>query len=282
MNKNDLNNLNVLGDSDDEKMWKNFIYFSSKINWSPKADKDLLKNRYTCYPIDLLKKILNEICEKEYEIPKKDSLVEFAICLKLGLNPLDWQEVLRDKYKKGLLSRELYNFTMPYFKSEIIELYSDMISDAVKQYIEVYENVQLLGPFEKNQNINLKLEKNKEKFACFLNTSDGSGSHWVALYIDINQNTIEYFDSMGFEPNNQMKKDIDKILKTIRKEFPNLTFFCHFGNELCQTSGADCGIYCTHFLIYKIMNKGSIYDFIETELTPKAISSLKKVYWNII
>jgi hypothetical protein len=365
-----------------------FIQICFNINWSLKSNKELLKVRFTCFPLDLLKKIIKSINEKEKEnldnkkldnvlnnilekshnstitfittnpifinnayiqiqqnlnpqptnlintnelqknqpfnliksrmnqsndILNNDKIIinnkdineltfdemelleidfgewiwEFKICTKLGFNPIYWGDKLLDIYKKALLSEQLHEYLMPTLPRNILELYSNMISDVIDCYISKFVKVQRIGPYDKDSKIDFKIEENKSEFACILNTGGGNGSHWTSLYIKINQNekengnTIEYFDSLGMEPNPLLKKIIDNILLNIRKKFPTLSKKCCFGNELVQISGLDCGVYCTHFIIYK-MNNGSIYDFIETDLSPQKISSYKTIYWNYL
>ena len=50
-----------------------------------------------------------------------------------------------------------------------------------------------------------------------LDTHDLNGSHWVALYIDNNSKTIEYFDSVGNPPNKYISRFIKMINLKLNK-----------------------------------------------------------------
>jgi hypothetical protein len=43
--------------------------------------------------------------------------------------------------------------------------------------------------------------------------SDFYGSHWVVLYIDIQQNEINYYDSLGGMPNSALKDSFSRIIE---------------------------------------------------------------------
>jgi len=80
------------------------------------------------------------------------------------------------------------------------------------------------------------------------------GSHWLAVFIDNNQRTIEYFDSLGKLPNKYIKKFLDKF-----KGY-SATY-----NRIEHQRGSNaCGVYACYFIIQKL--KGKTFNEINARL----------------
>ena len=77
-----------------------------------------------------------------------------------------------------------------------------------------------------------------------------SGSHWVATYVK--DNVINYFDSFGMPPFQEMVNNAKK---------KNLTLL-HQNNQIQNIQTTTCGYFCLYFL--NEMNKGkSYYDLLK-------------------
>ena len=100
------------------------------------------------------------------------------------------------------------------------------INDVISQYHTLYDDFIFLGavPLDfddipvlgiKNINFDNLIKEGKTKFGLVINQDEHwkSGSHWVGLYIDFNQNGIYYFDSVASPPLKLTKKFITKIAK---------------------------------------------------------------------
>jgi hypothetical protein len=90
--------------------------------------------------------------------------------------------------------------------------------------------------------------KNKySKVAIVFNndTHNQAGSHWLAVFIDNKQRTIEYFDSLGKMPNKYIKGFLDKF-----KGYPII-----YNKIVHQTKGSQCGLYACYFIIQKLKGK---------------------------
>ena len=102
-------------------------------------------------------------------------------------------------------------------------LTTDEINEVMKQYEKTYENFEFLGPspidydthkaygecvWEELCEFNLRdnLKEGKTKVGIIFNTDphNKSGTHWIALFIDIKNSFIAYFDSNG----NKVPKEI--------------------------------------------------------------------------
>ena len=179
----------------------------------------------------------------------------------------------------------------------------------LKQYEKVYDNFIFFGPIPgdtldcfKNKNwcktttdpflkefkkIDFKnLKKNgKTKIGISINLDDhdGPGTHWVAMFIDLEINTIEYFDSYGLDKiacnSNKftIKFETPKKIKGLIEHFSekyNLT--SKINRYRHQYSDSQCGIYSIYFIVERLAGKSF------EEITEKCIPDSKmKKYRNI-
>ena len=77
-----------------------------------------------------------------------------------------------------------------------------------------------------------------------LDDSNNDGSHWVALYVD-NENNATYFDSYGRPPLPHCKDILNILSKLSQKQWKYNDL--QYQNELSNV----CGYYCTLFLILR-------------------------------
>jgi hypothetical protein len=100
------------------------------------------------------------------------------------------------------------------------------IYDVISQYQYKYTDFVFLGAlpadFEElpilgisNLNFNDFEKEGKTKLGMVINLDDsrGNGSHWVALFVNLKEGLIYYFDSVGTKPYERTKKFINKIVK---------------------------------------------------------------------
>jgi hypothetical protein len=111
------------------------------------------------------------------------------------------------------------------------------INDVLGQYQNVHKDFIFLGavPYDfedlpvlgiSNIKFQELQQNNKHKIGMVINLDNHnqSGSHWVALYADLNKNQIYFFDSLGKPPGNRIKKFINRIAKYLYKK--------NFGSKL--------------------------------------------------
>ena len=129
----------------------------------------------------------------------------------------------------------------------------------MKQYESKYSDLKFFGavPNEfddqaflgiKNTNFNELLESGKKRIGYVFNLDEHwkSGSHWVAMYCDLDKNQIYYFDSYGKRP--------DKRIRTLAKRighhaeiYPTLEYFPDRPTEVKNA-------YCSSYKIRKEFN----------------------------
>jgi hypothetical protein len=107
--------------------------------------------------------------------------------------------------------------------------------------------------------------QNKYKLGTIFNTdtSNGGGQHWNALYFDLNNGEINFFDSVGVEPSANVKKFIDKLqsyftLKNIKSKYK-------YNNIQHQFKNSECGVYSMNFIIRRL--NGETFENITNNIT---------------
>ena len=84
-----------------------------------------------------------------------------------------------------------------------------------------------------------------------LHKSHQRGSHFVCYYNDVSKDFINYYDSYGLMPSNEIQNALRKTGKKII-----------YSSHLIQNNTSNrCGFYCFAFIEY-LENGGSMFDFI--------------------
>ncbi len=188
-----------------------------------------------------------------------------------------WLNVLSDKNLKYKVETLLYAPTKPveWKMKPNTWLSNHDILGVMKQYEEAYPKYRFIGPspvdFDKmpqfgyhdfckrdayisNSNcvcgelcefdINYYKNNNIDNIGiCFnLDKHTEGGSHWVSVFIDLKDNFLFYFDSLGDE----MPKEIETLIKKIQKQ-GNMTI--HINELEHQKEDSECGMYTLMFLV---------------------------------
>jgi hypothetical protein len=176
------------------------------------------------------------------------------------------------------------------------------INDVVTQYQEKYKDFLFLGALPADfQEIGVlgindldfkdveKEGKHKIGIVINLDLHTQGGSHWVALFTDLQKGQIYYFDSFAKKPSKRTKKFINKIvkylykknynkdininslIKTIKssnenKDLTNLKKFDIRHNTIQhQFSNSECGVYSINFIVRLV--GGENFDEITQNIT---------------
>jgi hypothetical protein len=196
------------------------------------------------------------------------------------------------------------------------------INEVVSQYEEKYDDFVFLGavpndfeelPILGLSNINfdefLKNKKTKLGMVINLDTHNQSGSHWVALYTDLLNNKIYYFDSVGKKPGKRVKKfnnrilkymynkknnkdiNIDEIIGLLNKTDKNVStkyykmlnnklkdFDIRYNNIQHQQNNSECGVYSINFIL-RIVKGESFDDITKNITTDDEVNKCRKIYF---
>jgi hypothetical protein len=212
---------------------------------------------------------------------------------------LDIVQQLEDKIKKDILEN---TFRPEGPEQKYTWLSTSDINDVVTQYQEKYKDFLFLGAlpadFQEIKFLGIndldfadieKEGKHKIGMVINLDVHTQGGSHWVALYTDLQKGQIYYFDSFAKKPSKRTKKFINKILKylykknynkdininslieTIKssnenKDLKNLKKFdIRYNNIQHQFNNSECGVYSINFIVRLV--GGENFDEITQNIT---------------
>lgn len=100
-----------------------------------------------------------------------------------------------------------------------------------------------------------------------------SGSHWVALYIDVDKCAAYFSDSVGKPP----KPNIESLINRFRQHCKgNITY--KYNTTRYQKDDTECGVYSINFIVRLL--KGDKYeDIIQTAPAFEQINSCRNIYF---
>jgi len=189
------------------------------------------------------------------------------------------------------------------------------IFNVLSQYETKYKDFKLMGPTTIDFDTRLKERGNKcveeeickfdlkhdinngfKKFACVVNLDKHwqGGSHWVSLFVDINNQIIFYFDSAG---TNSTPKEIIDLVNRITEQGKHLDHPVDFkfytnGKLYHQTGNTECGMYSIFFIITMLTGKTPFHKnhilsiqerldlFLKKRIPDEVIFDYRDLYFN--
>ena len=181
-------------------------------------------------------------------------------------------------------------------KNEREWLDSNNIIDVMGQYEQQFNNFVFLGPVpidfdlkskkgnclvDKLCKINIKmfLKNKKTQLGIIFNLDphDKPGSHWTALFLDINRKGIYYFDSYGYKPEVEIKLLIEKLKNQLKDFGINVNY--EYNNIRHQYKNSECGMYCLHFIITMLTTNKNFKTFYKKILKDDDIFKYRNKYF---
>ena len=195
------------------------------------------------------------------------------------------------KINNGEISGSVFKPIAPEGKYEWLS--TTNINQVLEQYTNKHPDFEFYGalPYDFDildeleiNNINFKdlANKNKTKMGIVLNLDnhDENGSHWVAIYSELDKNRIYYFDSFGKKPGKRIRNFSNKLLKFMHSNNTNGNFNTkdflkkyksshmydiRYNKTQHQFKNSECGVYSMNFLI-RLLN-GEDFDSIVDNIT---------------
>lgn len=201
---------------------------------------------------DLLSNRLNELCSND-----------------MCWTDLDFINSISDKnLKESIL---YFTFKPKNTKNKTSWLNTYNINEIIEQYQDLYKHIfKFLGAqpsdFSKIIKINWKELQKSPTLGIIFNTDTHLqiGKHWVAVFINNINKTVDYFDSLGKNPN--------KHICGFLKHFKMYSF--NINKKEYQKNNFACGIYACYFIIQRL--KGLTFDEINIKLDDKIISKFRQ------
>ena len=169
-----------------------------------------------------------------------------------------------------------FKFIGPTFIDFDAKLYDDKCveNDLCKFHIDTYQ----------------KTEQTKIGIIFNLDKHNQSGSHWVSLFIDLENEFIFYFNSTGEETPPEIKAFINRVITQSREQGIKLNY--KFNDLEHQLEDTECGIYSLFFIISMLtdtvggdVNKplsqvnDKIRLFTKTRIPDKDMENLRDKYY---
>tara|TARA_Y100000996_G_scaffold343772_1_gene281422 strand:- start:685 stop:1590 length:906 start_codon:yes stop_codon:yes gene_type:complete len=267
-------------------------------------------NRYSCYN-DKELTILKDMWNKKHpdvRIAINDPK-EIWSQLKEKLGNVCNSEIcwMRQQFAKNNLDSSIFTHifapTAPktWHKNPNEWLNSSDITQTMRQWEHIYPTFEFIGPspidfdakdendsqqciWNKLCNFSLhnQLKRRKLKTGMIFNLDPHykTGSHWVALFLDIKKNSLFYFDSNGDKIPKQIKILVDRIIEQGKKLNMSIKFDQNHPVEH-QKGNTECGIYCLYTIIQLLTGKRNIEYFMTGRIPDSDMFALRNEYFNI-
>ena len=284
----------------------------NKINFKPDnliCSPTKGEKKYSCFNSRDLKKL-----KESWNIRHNDDVIRFDepkeiwLSLKEKLHNVCKKEScwLRQNFVKSELGRQLLSSFAPekpksWKKKPYEWLSTTDIQKVMKQYEDAYDDFEFIGPspIDYNTNINntcvwpelcnFNLEEKmlngiKNIGIIFnLDKHNEPGSHWVAVFISLDEKKIYYFDS-----NKVYKKEIPKqifeLVDSLNNDSLNnfnFKFDFEYNNKMeHQKQNTECGIYCIYFLTQLITKQKKWSDFMSERIPDNEMKKLRNILYN--
>jgi hypothetical protein len=245
---------------------------------------------HTCYSKDQLIKIALSLNQKKNaDISLKKSKNALWESIRKTLFPVcttEWcwlDHVDADKKMK----EETFRPAMPieWVKNKYEWLSTPDISEVMIQYEKEYNNFRFFGPVPVDcpkdiycELTDLDIKGLKSKGVDYigvvfnLDRHDQSGSHWVALYINIPKSLITYYDSTASQPPEDIKYFINMVGIKLNQLNSNHTY--EYNKKRHQYGGSECGMYSMNFLIESLKGK-TLKDIESKAITDREVNLLR-------
>lgn len=262
--------------------------YSSPLACSPKHKKIYPKGK-TCYTHDNLKDIAKAWNNEHFihdpidtDQPKPKLWLDLKKRIKECKTEWCW---LDQEFIQSLQNNKELRMTFkpPIPKKKWQWLSTDDIEGACKPYEAVVKDFKFLGAYPIDfasvyyylfGKFNaLKYQKagyNKIGIVFNEDPHNKSGSHWIALFLDVPKQTAYFFDSYGDPPHPLVERWVNKLR-------PN--FKLKYNRTQHQRANSECGVYVIHFIVR--MALGVSFSRIENDIIrDREINAQRKKYFN--
>lgn len=223
---------------------------------------------------------------------------------------------LKQKFVKELKNEDLFNNTFrpigPEGKFEWLN--TTQINDVMNQYEKKYNDFKFFGavpidfdelPFLGIKDIDFdELYKNNKKKIGFVFNLDEhwkNGSHWVALYSDLENSQVYFFDSYGKRPEKRIRNLVKRISRWchgqhnckevcsvtdnsesyMRRDYKNKVednINVEYNRNRHQYKNSECGVYSLNFIL-RLLNGHSYEDITNNKVLDDEINECRDVYF---
>lgn len=113
-----------------------------------------------------------------------------------------------------------------------------------------------------------------------LDNHDQPGSHWVAMYTDLDKGNIFYFDSFAVKPEPRVRalmRQQTRYLQSIGKNIDSIRV--DYNHTQHQRENSECGVYSMNFLI-RIARGDDFDQLCKNAIPDRQMNKCRKVYFD--
>ena len=132
----------------------------------------------------------------------------------------------------------------------------------------------------KNLNFSELMEMGKHKIGVIFNLDKHNepGSHWVALYANLKEGEVYFFDSYGTRPDKRIRAFMRRIADFCSKKLKLKNIKVDYNRIRHQYGNSECGVYSINFI--KRLLRGDLFKIVcESKVPDKKINKCRKVYF---
>ena len=187
------------------------------------------------------------------------------------------------------ITLEKYTFRPKSPKGKFTWLNTTNINEVMDQYERKYKDFKFLGavpidfddlPLLGISTINfqkLKMQgKTKLGFIFNLDKHNQPGSHWVALFVDLNKGWAAYYDSFSSAPSEEIRKLIRRIERYLKSIGKRGTY--DYNKLVHQTDSYNCGVYSIDFIL-KMVKGVDFNDILTRRVTKQEMDKARQEYF---
>jgi hypothetical protein len=232
---------------------------------------------YTCYDETILDDLLKEnnknpldyktIKDKHDELRKLFSECEYEYCMTKD------KPHLHNKYFKPVGQKKNTDWLSNVDIDDVLDGYRYIFYD--------YINLETIPVdyLTKYQDFNVN-----KRYSIVINQSLSSetGSHWVCIFLDFPNKSIEYFDSTGESPmkeySGSFKKNMKFIQDFLNKMSKEYDLKLKINKQQHQYGNNDCGVYCLWYITERLKGK-SLEELSKRKVKDKEMNKYREIFF---
>jgi hypothetical protein len=251
------------------------IKMQRQMNCNPANRNDTVQET-SCYTEDVLNQIkdaYNQNNEKELQITSTDpKYIWWELRKRLDHCEQEdcWLREIQDKDVKKQIDNIIFAPDRPneWNKDPVSWLSNYDIASVLRQYEVSHPTFKLLGPSSIDYDtklgdgecvwndlckisLNNLVKSGKRKLGIVFNLDKHNqpGSHWVSLFVDLDNNVIFYYDSATNSIPREVTRLKNNIIAQGKDMIPRINFRYIHNDHQHQTTNTECGMYCLFFII---------------------------------
>jgi len=250
----------------------------------------------SCLSIEALKRIANS-----YNMKKNYSLIKFdtrttkkqlwkliqtemnSVCGSDGdeicwINKSGLGDGLVDEYFKPKKPKGKYRWLSNVDIEKIMKSYQKKYSPYFKFYGPIPSDFDKIVTELNGKNLKLTPKIRKVGIITNLDPHHKSGSHWTAFFLDLDDKSIEYFDSIGKPPFPTMKEYINNLKVWLKINMGIDTVVKINTKEFQKRYDGDCGIWSIWYIIQRLNGK-SFEEIVSINFAEEKLNKCRDVYF---